>query len=298
MTLSFLHGGAEKDASYRYRARRPAEALGASINNFGAEILVFAKPHPENLPHLRLATRLGRCTILDTCDVHWQHPEVKTMMQEAAYLTVNTPYLQDLVQHTFGRSAAVIDDPYEYEEVPPHCQGNNLLWFGHPSNGASFNRFAAFMEGFPHEVVTHRKHDDDPPWMLDWSHEVLRRSFAKADIVLIPETAPYKSCNRTVEAVRQGCFVVAEPHPSLKEFPGIWVGNIKQGVAWTIAHQEEARARTREAQAFVRERYSLARTVNAWKTLLTAVRSTWGPGASIGMDGSTSMPSVGAALPM
>jgi hypothetical protein len=47
--------------------------------------------------------------------------------------------------------------------------------------------------------------------------------------VVIPATAPYKSANRAIEAIRQGCFVVAEPHPALEGFP-IYIGNIKHAI--------------------------------------------------------------------
>jgi hypothetical protein len=299
MRVSFLHGGTEQDASYRYRARRPAEALGAGLNA-EADVYIFAKPHQDNAADLLALKSRGKYCIVDTCDIHWQRPEIKTMMMEAHALTVNTPYMAQLVQQQFGRETTIIEDPYEYEERPPHCQGNHLLWFGHPSNGDSFNRFAQFIHNFPYEVVTRRKAAEGveiDQHVKDWSLEGLRESLAVADIVLLPETAPYKSCNRTVEAVRQGCFVVAEPHQSLIGFPGIWIGNIKEGVAWAIQHQTEARAMTAQAQEYIRERYSLAHTVNAWRTLLTACVSTWEPERSIGTAGLTSMPSEVLALP-
>ena len=287
MTLTFIHGGSEADASYRYRAQRPAEALGATINDGKAECYIFAKPHWKNLETLQQANAYGHVTILDTCDIHWQHPGIKTMMHEAHYLTVNTPYLQQMVQQQFGRASTIIPDPYEYEELPPHCDGNHILWFGHPTNGASFNRFSRFVAEYPYEVVTNKKSPDQN--VTQWSVENLRAAFARADLVIMPETAPYKSCNRTIESIRQGCFVVAEPHPSLVGFPGIWIGNIKEGVAWTIAHPAEARRRTVIAQQYVKNTYSLAHTVNAWKTLLTACASTWEQAKSIGTAGSTSM---------
>jgi hypothetical protein len=290
MRLTFIHAGSEQDASYRYRARRPAEALGATINTSDADVYIFAKPHQDNLADVQHLNAIGRLTIMDTCDVHWQRPGIKTMMQEATALTVNTPYMADLVRQQFGREATIIIDPYEYEEVPPHCDGNHLLWYGHPVNGASFNRFSRFMMDYPHEIVTRKQSAEHN--VTEWSMEAQRRAFETADIVLMPETAPYKSCNRTVEAVRQGCFVVAEPHPSLRDFPGIWIGNIKEGVAWAIQHPVEARNRTRQAQDYVRESYSLAQTVHAWKTLVTALTSTSVAARNIGRAGAISMPSM------
>jgi hypothetical protein len=56
---------------------------------------------------------------------------------------------------------------------------------------------------------------------IPWSKETMLEEFARADIVVIPTTASYKSANRAIEAIRQGCFVVAEPHPALEGFPDL-----------------------------------------------------------------------------
>ena len=44
MRISFVHAGDASWASYRYRASRPAAALGASLNDLTADVLVFCKP--------------------------------------------------------------------------------------------------------------------------------------------------------------------------------------------------------------------------------------------------------------
>ena len=293
MTLSFLHRGSHNHASFRYRAWRIAEALRASINDYTADLLVFAKPWPSNLEEMRIAKANGQRVIVDSCDAHWYKPEVKQMMVEADALTVNTPYMAKLVFEVFGRTSYLIHDPYEYEEVEPHCSGNHLLWYGHPNNADSFNRIARFMQQYPFAIVTNQSAIIGTPSIevIEWSHDVMLQQFAIADIVLMPETAPYKSANRTIEAVRQGCFVVAEPHQSLMDIPGIWIGNIKEGVAWAIANPAEARQRTRQAQLYVAEKYSLAHAVNAWKTLLKAFSCILDQEENIGTAGSMSMPS-------
>jgi len=294
MRVSFIHSNDEQTASYRYRAQRPANALKASVNDESADILVFAKPKPSQLPLLQRVQAEGRIAIVDCCDVHWQKPSVMTMIAEADAVTVNTPYMQALVQEDCGRSSTIIIDPYEYDEVPPHCEGVNLLWYGHPNNADSFNRIAPLMAQYPFKIVTNRSamKGTASAEVLEWSIPVMLREFSRADIVVMPETAPHKSANRTIEAIRQGCFVVAEPHPSLVEFPGIWIGNIREGILWTSTHLEEARARTTEAQAYVRSRYGLEPMVNAWKTLLRDYDLTSAAGKSIGTAGSTLMASM------
>jgi hypothetical protein len=87
--------------------------------------------------------------------------------------------------------------------------------------------------------------------------------FARADIVVIPATAPYKSANRAIEAIRQGCFVVAEPHPALEGFP-IYIGNIKEGIEWT--KQQDMTALITKAQKFVMAEFTPQTLIDKWKT--------------------------------
>ena len=158
--------------------------------------------------------------------------------------------------------AMVIPDPYEFEEREPHCNGTNLLWFGHHVNRSGLERIMPDIKGYPLRVVSN--FDGAIPWSVG----TMVKEFKRADIVIIPETAKYKSNNRALEAIRQGCFVVAEPHPSLNDLPGIWVGNIKEGIEWTRRNLQEANERTKMAQKYVRDAYSHQTLALAWKTAI------------------------------
>ena len=105
--------------------------------------------------------------------------------------------------------------------------------------------------------------------------------FAQADIVILPATVGYKSPNRAIEAVRQGCFVVAEPHPSLEGFPGIWVGDIKEGIEWARQNPKSANELTLKAQAWT-ENFAPALVASAWSRLIRELSCTLGAGASSG----------------
>src|SRR5262249_16369827 len=140
----------------------------------------------------------------------------------------------------------------------PHCGGVRLLWFGHSSNKPSLDRIMPDIEEYPLRVVSNFK------GAVPWSHDVMLREFRNADIVVIPSTEYYKSANRTVEAIRQGCFVIAEPHPALKDIPGIWIGDIKKGIEWSKRNSAEARERTSWAQKYVKENYSPRTLAAVW----------------------------------
>lgn len=285
MSISFCHYGNENMASYRYRCQMPAQELGVEINNPKADVLIFSKPSEEDIPYLVQAREEGRKVIADFCDMHFHLPHYALMLKESDVLTCPTQWFAESLREMNGVEALVVHDPYEYPEVIPHCAGNHLLWFGHGLNIDSLIRVAPLIVGYPMAIVSNVE------GMIPWSKSNLLEQFLKADIVVMPETAPYKSANRTVESIRQGCFVVAEPHPAINAIPGIWIGNIKEGIEWASHNQSEANTRTRLAQDYVREKYSLPTQGFAWRKAIQRAlsSSTSAAETSTGPVGSMSM---------
>jgi hypothetical protein len=272
--ISFIHKWNANAASYRYRAMIPARELGAEMNDLTADVLVFAKPQPEEVKEIRSGS------VVDICD-DWlrEYPWYADMCAAADAITCPTQEMARLLS-MHGFSATVIPDPYEFAEADPHCGGNNLLWFGHGTNIEDYLRVRPQLEGFPRRAVSNVQ------GTIPWSIPTLLSEMARADIVIIPKYAEYKSSNRAVEAIRRGCFVVAEPHPSLSNIPGIWQGNLREGIEWASGHPQEANDRTRQAQIFVSRFRSASRISTAWKTTCEAVwDSTSAAGIGTGTDG-------------
>jgi len=268
-------------ASYRYRCSIPARELGAEINNPKADVLIFAKPLDQDVKWVLNARKHGRKVIADFCDMHFHLHFYSLILESANVVTCPTKWFAEQIRLQFGVIAEVIPDPYEYPEVVPHCAGDNLLWFGQGMNIGGLERIGNLIAGYPLRIVSNIE------GAISWSKENMLDSFAKSDIVVMPETAPYKSANRTIEAIRQGCFVVAEPHPAINDFPGIWIGNIKKGIEWAKHNPQEANARTRMAQAWVREWYSPKTQADAWRTSIQKAQScsTLEAGIATGTDG-------------
>lgn len=247
-------------ASYRYRAQTPARELGASINDLSADVLVYCKPAEEELDEARRAQDRGAKVIADFCDDHFDaHSHYEKFARTADAVTCPTREMTRRIPVL----ATVIPDPYEYPKVLPHCSGNKVLWFGHGVNIESLLRVMPKITA-PLKVVS------NVPWASPWSFEGMLREFLEADIVILPATAGYKSPNRALEAIRQGCFVVAEPHPSIENFP-IWIGDINEGIEWASQNQAQANERTRLAQSYI-ERYSPRTVCDAWRDLLEKVK--------------------------
>jgi uncharacterized Rossmann fold enzyme len=252
---SFIHWGNKDAASWRYRAKIPAGDW-ATLNDLTADTLVFAKPQANELMDMARAKARGAWVMVDFCDDHFDWPHYQEALRLADAVTCSTAEMAKRIKE-LGKDAIVIPDPYEYPEMPPHCNGVNLLWYGHHVNRESLKRILPDLKGYPFAVVSNFD------GAIPWSHETMLREFARADIVVIPATASYKSANRAIEAIRQGCFVVAEPHPALEGFP-IYIGNIKEGIEWT--KQQNMNELISKAQKFVKEEFSPATLIDRWKT--------------------------------
>ena len=291
MILSFFHDRDERQASYRYRGSIPSKYLDVPMCDESAEVWVLSKITKASPALIDKAKVLGKRVIADVCDAHLSLPYYREVIEQADAITVPTSLLAEFIWDDFGRMATVIDDPYEFDEVSPHVNSNNLLWFGHASNYSGLAMFREALKESPLRMVSNIE------GFIPWSKETMLEEFSKADIVLLPDSAPTKSCNRAVEAIRQGCFVVATPHPSLEGIPGIWVGDLLKGVAWASTHSQEANERLMKSQAYVRVRFSPARVANAWKTLAMALESNSVVATSPGLDGSTLIASELATTP-
>jgi uncharacterized Rossmann fold enzyme len=252
---SFIHWGDKNAASWRYRAKIPAGDW-ASQNDLTADTLIFAKPQANELMDMARAKARGAWVVVDFCDDHFDWLHYQEALRLADAVTCSTTEMARRIKD-LGRDAIVIADPYEYPEMPPHCNGVNLLWYGHHVNRDSLQRILPDLEGYPLRVVSNFD------GAIPWSKETMLEEFARADIVVIPATVPYKSANRAIEAIRQGCYVVAEPHPALEGFP-IYIGNIKEGIEWT--KQQNMNELISKAQRFVTAEFSPQTLIDKWKT--------------------------------
>jgi len=252
--VSFIHWGDKTSASWRYRAKIVSEGW-ASLNDLTADTLIFAKPQANELMDMAKAKARGAWVIVDFCDDHFDWVHYKEALRLADAVSCNTEVMAKIIKE-HGREATVIGDPYEYSEEKPHCNGLNLLWYGHAVNKHSLERILPDLEGYNLRVVSNFG------GAIPWSHETMLEEFAKADIVLMPATAEYKSPNRAVEAIRQGCFVVSERDLGI---PEIYVGNIKEGIEWT--QTQNVNQRISKAQKFVTEEFSPKILIDKWKTL-------------------------------
>jgi glycosyltransferase involved in cell wall biosynthesis len=274
MRVSFIHSGGEGWASYRYRCRRPAEAIGASVNDPSADVLVFLKPVQGDVEKALEGKARGARIVFDVCDDHFGHIQYREMAKVAELVTCPTRSMAaHLRQLGLTQPIAVVPDPYEFEEKQPQpmpaIERPRLLWFGHALNLGSLVHWMPALSEYPLEIVSNLR----PPGLngytfTKWSLENLRAAFWRSDIVLMPVTEPWKSPNRTVEALRQGKPVVASPSPSVHDIPGVYLGNMVLGVKVLAGEGLLTVDRVLAGQNWIRDRYSIEACAAAWRAAL------------------------------
>lgn len=261
---SFIHCGSEDDASYRYRALIPSREMGVPINDRDAEIQIFTKPQPDELMDMARCKVRGGKVVVDFCDDRFDWMHYQEALRLADMVTCPTAEMRKRIAE-FHRDAVVIADPYEYPLMGPHCDGTYLLWYGHKTNRASLDRIEQRLSAYPLRIVSNFA------GAIPWSKETMLQEFKNASIVVLPASDSYKSPNRAVEAIRQGCFVVAEPHPSLEDIPGIWIGDIVEGIEWSRWNRTEANANILKAQKYVTDVFSPRIQAAAWKRVIQSL---------------------------
>jgi len=251
-------------ASYRYRAEMPANHIGAKLNDFTADILVFSKPQASDVDVAIKAKKLGQTVIADFCDDHFDHPQLGHTYRKFAELAdvcvAPTATMAERVPH---KQTAVIPDPYEMPEESEHADGDRVLWFGHNAGLK-----ALYYQPPNLTIVTGPKVKDG--W-VPYSLETLTEEMRKANIAIFPTIKghEYKSPNRLINALRMGLFPVCDPHPSYTEFKKfIWSTEVPTGIKWCREFRHELNDFVREGQNYIRDRFSPEAIGNQWRELL------------------------------
>ena len=267
-------------ASFRYRAMIPSEEVAkhngfkTAINDGDADIVIFTKPTGDDIELSKKLKAEGAKIIFDLSDNHF-HTKLEPIYREVVkigdHFICASEAMQGIIRAESGRDAKIIPDPYEFDEVPPHAQGDSFLWFGHYRNFYEVSRVVDAMDGRKLRVVTGPK---EIPGTIPWSLENMREVFKMTNVVILPTQAgaEYKSPNRLINSIRQGCFAVCMNHPAYYEFRDfVWVGDFRTGLRWTDAFIDELNERVKAGQDYIRDKYSPAAIGNVWAEFLEQV---------------------------
>lgn len=276
--IVWVHRYGENLASYRYRARIPCEQVGkingytTALNDGEADIVVFSKPSAEELPIARQAKADGAKIVVDFADDHFQRDDTYHRFAELSDgIVCASDVMRGRIYDYVKRDSTSIPDPYEQDELPPHADGDDYLWFGHIGNFEDLTQIMGIMGGRKMRVVS----GPQPiPGVITWSKENMAKAFAMSNIVVLPtkKTADFKSANRLINSIRAGCFAVCMKHPAYDEFKDfVWVGNFPTGLRWTEHFRQDLNDRVSAGQAYIRDKYSPEAIGALWANYLESV---------------------------
>lgn len=244
-------------ASTRLRAIAPQAELRRMGIDAGRDWLVIGK---HGWDWQQETQGFGR-VCFDVCDDHFGHPKHGPHYRQACaaadLITCNSAEMARVIRRQTGLVAEVIPEPYEQPERYSRVH-QKPLWFGHVSNLPDLRPWIGALPGL--EIVCNIEH----PGATTWTPNSMDEAFDRAGLVVLPTgKSMAKSANRAVEAIRRGLFVVAGYLPAYADL-GIYIGDISDGVAWTMEHDQEVLARIAASQAYVRSEYAPQRIARAW----------------------------------
>jgi hypothetical protein len=266
-SVAFLHPGTPEMASFRYRTLIPAQQLKAKVNIPDADIVVIGKP--TSAEEVQCFKANGQTVVVDFCDDHFEHPQLGPIYRRVADLAdmcVAPTHSMGLRIPVDPDKRALIEDPYEFDEVAPHADGDKVIWFGHNAGLK-----ALYYQPPNLTIVTGPKVN---PGMVLYSPETLKEEMLKANIAIFPTIKghEYKSPNRLVNALRMGLFPVCDPHPSYTEFKKfIWSTEVPAGIQWCGEFSHELNDFVREGQDYIRDRFSPEAIGKQWRDLLESL---------------------------
>lgn len=230
----------------------------------GRDVLVYGK----HLLSKKDVSHFGKL-VFDISDNHFNHPDLGAYYREhtamADAVTCSSEVMQGIIKEETGRDAIVIPEPYESEEKEAAID-DLLLWFGHGSNFKDIERLKPFLR---HDLLILSNYPGYP----EWTPEVFDRVISKPCIVVIPTgKSMAKSENRMVEAIRRGRYVCAEYLPAYEPFGQFFpLGDIPEHIERALANPAESIGRIKDAQDYIRDRYSPRTVAKQWLEVIKHV---------------------------
>jgi hypothetical protein len=180
---------------------------------------------------------------------------------------VASDHMAAVVKMHTGRDSMVIDDPYENGEDRPTVAGHGVVWFGHSANITSLFQVAELIT-VPLVICTNYQHSA----AVHWTPESERKCIYESSVVLLTGNNPGASTNRVVKSLRAGRFVVTpggvESWEQFRDY--IWIGDVRDGIAWAHNNREEACNKIAAGQEAIRKKYSPQSIGSQWAGLFAS----------------------------
>lgn len=263
-------------ASARFRITIPSRHIGEQhyryVYGTVASHITLIPKHSLTLAEVEA---LPGPLIWDLTDDHFDSDKLgayyRAMPGLVDVVTCTTPVLAQRIASETGVTAVVIPDPIEYPRHTPRVTPpDKLFWYGHTSNLQALLDLRLERQVL---IVTNAQES----WCYPYSAENMQMGYAWCDAVIIPVSDPgtgprrnAKSANRMTEAINAGRFVIANPMPAYEGW-GMWVGDIREGLAWLNNNQAEALNALKLAQDKVTALLAPSVIARQWKDLFDSI---------------------------
>lgn len=291
MHVHYVTTSTDSLASFRMRIKIPAEKLTENVTRFSysidemidpkASVNVFSK-HFNKDQDLKAITKLKEqhpevLRVFDICDDYFDKnhgPYYIEMCQLADVITCNSLNMQTRIKEVTGKDATVVGDPFTFPLIAPtdpeKVEFPQLIWYG---NRANLGSILSRVNELPNiTILSNSQPTTLPPHVRyrTWFKGVVESALWKHHIVVLPriegEEATRKSCNRAIDALRAGAFVVSdfpEVFEPLKDY--IFLGDLKDGIEFYKDHPDAVLRMITQGQEYVTETYSPEQIAKTWE---------------------------------
>lgn len=288
MHVHYVTISGEDLASFRMRIKIPAQVLASKHHKeFSytcgenpdpeADVNVFSKHFNKDKDLFAAHSLKGKSKVVfDICDDYFEkshHDYYVEMTEQADTVVCNSGNMVDRVKEVTGVDAVCIGDPYSFPLIAPDAPAQvkepNIIWYG---NRANLNSILSRTNELPNlTIVSNSQPVVLPPHVKyrTWFPGLVEQLMWEYQIVVIPRiegpAATKKSCNRAVDALRAGAFVVTdfpEVFEPLKDY--IFIGDLESGVQFYKDNPDEVARLIGRGQEFVSEEYTPEKIANEW----------------------------------
>lgn len=289
--VSFVTGGNEAVASFRYRVMAPAQFLNqhliqATVGPQAAPesfAVIFSKHWTFNdWSYAWFCRSRGQKVFFDICDDHFDDKLAEhyfRMIDVADYIICNSTIMSDRIKEVTGRTSIVIEDPViskrqDYIKEKPM----RALWYGQMQNLEGL--YQVYNGKYPLEIAV--PGNIDPPEHFNtplvtgsqWHPGIIGEASQRNSMALLPyrQAKPAKSANRVLEALWCGLPVATDPIPAVEDLgkAGIRYLGIDhaENEIVEIMHQIDFTKEMEIAQRMIQEKYSPEAIASKWAIAL------------------------------
>ena len=250
--------------------------------------------------------------VFDICDNKWRLGKdsienTKIMDAGCRYANLITTTCKELRSKIFnesGKTAIIIDDPYERDiEEPkfePDLKNLNVCYFGGRKSFSLVDweetiailNFVCKKPGMNYtlncmtqkhlqvsEELTHHYHPKGRLKMYEWDYELQKEMVSKSDFVLLPVpnnnplVISFKSPNRVIDSIAQGKYVITtygvNSYNQYGDFIGM--GSLKENVKYAVNNPKIVISKIKEGQKYIKKHHSPELIAKQWMSLRNKV---------------------------